>query len=308
MPSAVTSSSWHGSSPLARGTRGEDGSDPHGARFIPARAGNTITARPGAVPPAVHPRSRGEHTTSSVTITVQYGSSPLARGTRLRRHRARRAVRFIPARAGNTLQCHSISRFAPVHPRSRGEHGHHSNRSSGPAGSSPLARGTLDHRHAQPHVQRFIPARAGNTPGGGRASRRTPVHPRSRGEHIIRCSLSRTRLGSSPLARGTRLSVLPSPRPERFIPARAGNTATPMQRSTPRAVHPRSRGEHSSGSFSPASPFGSFPLARGTRRRGRQGGGDALVHPRSRGEHYYWQKKCGAVNGSSPLARGTPPT
>ena len=70
-----------GSSPLARGTLGVSS----GARLviglIPARAGNTYEPGFQFVPCWAHPRSRGEHSSSTGKITLTLGSSPLARGT-----------------------------------------------------------------------------------------------------------------------------------------------------------------------------------------------------------------------------------
>ncbi len=54
----------YGSSPLARGTRRRLGTRYCGARFIPARTGNTSPTARLAVSGAVHPRSHGEHSGS----------------------------------------------------------------------------------------------------------------------------------------------------------------------------------------------------------------------------------------------------
>ena len=91
-----------GSSPLARGTRiGITQSRRH-SRLIPARAGNTLPPPARGLAPAAHPRSRGEHLPISTEWIDIFGSSPLARGTRLARRDAPRDRRLIPARAGNT--------------------------------------------------------------------------------------------------------------------------------------------------------------------------------------------------------------
>ena len=51
------------------------------------------------------------------------GSSPRARGTADESPvMAQAPVRFIPARAGNTMNRHRCARRQPVHPRARGEH------------------------------------------------------------------------------------------------------------------------------------------------------------------------------------------
>ncbi len=152
-----------GSSPLARGT-------PSGLkirrlprRFIPARAGNTFSGRFRLPQGTVHPRSRGEHWISGNQQPFQYGSSPLARGTR-------------PA-------MRSSARSNSVHPRSRGEHWIWRSKVNRMTGSSPLARGTLLALGWVLGIERFIPARAGNT-SADRARRNAAY-------------------GSSPLARGT---------------------------------------------------------------------------------------------------------
>src|SRR5690625_1936647 len=111
-------------------------------------------------------------------------------------------------------------------------------------GSSPRVRGTRLPRPALLFAHRFIPAGAGNTAARSYAVSTIPVHPRGCGEHdchhIDHLNIS----GSSPRVRGTlmrRLQVFPLPR---FIPAGAGNTATPAQSAPAAAVHPRGCGEH----------------------------------------------------------------
>ena len=175
-----------GSSPLARGTRIGRDSD-----------GRSI---------AVHPRSRGEHWLVTGSRCDPSGSSPLARGTRRARSSPVRGSRFIPARAGNTKRSSGRTGISAVHPRSRGEHTATALPSCARSGSSPLARGTqlaLRQIHTN---QRFIPARAGNTTRSMQAWLGFTVHPRSRGEHGLRCLFLRLLGGSSPLARGTRRS------------------------------------------------------------------------------------------------------
>ena len=172
-------------------------------------------------------------------------------------------------------------------------------------GSSPLARGTLRSSSLAPPLQRFIPARAGNTPDERLCRRPCPVHPRSRGEHWVPRRIPPGHLGSSPLARGTRAREQRLDEQHRFIPARAGNTVWSVPHPYPIAVHPRSRGEHEMGGVESRLADGSSPLARGTRAAqapqlprgrfiparagntapGRPGGRTRPVHPRSRGEH-----------------------
>ena len=193
--------------------------------LIPARAGNT-----GGLPrcPGVgraHPRSRGEHRGNPSINFSRVGSSPLARGTRFGIPEPDWKTGLIPARAGNTATEKATGHFAGAHPRSRGEHTLlHCSPVSG-LGSSPLARGTLPSNHVENVHSGLIPARAGNTrrthPGGDRGG----AHPRSRGEHLYSITTLSMVLGSSPLARGTRLKVFQDRADRGLIPARAGNTS-----------------------------------------------------------------------------------
>ena len=97
-------------------------------------------------------------------VDTRHGSSPLARGTLHDAVEAAAEARFIPARAGNTRRRPSGISVCPVHPRSRGEHGSGQTELRCDAGSSPLARGTQIFDTPFQLCQRFIPARAGNTP------------------------------------------------------------------------------------------------------------------------------------------------
>ena len=283
--SVRTKLSVTGSSPLARGTLPPIEPVPEAARFIPARAGNTAARRRACRRWAVHPRSRGEHSNHRRAFVASSGSSPLARGTPRPPPPSRWPHRFIPARAGNTVDRVCCRTRSPVHPRSRGEH----------ARKAPAAAA----------ASRFIPARAGNTRWSRPTRGSTTVHPRSRGEHPRQMRRSYPGHGSSPLARGTPLRTAGRRRPHRFIPARAGNTAGSCGCCTASPVHPRSRGEHRSIATTTPASSGSSPLARGTRRRSRGAGPADTVHPRSRGEHRCQRSPSRRGNGSSPLARGT---
>ena len=217
-----------GSSPPARGTRPRERPRRRADRFIPARAGNTITQTPPIAPQPVHPRPRGEHEPAADVWRRDGGSSPPARGTRCDRVRRAAWSRFIPARAGNTLTSWPWARRITVHPRPRGEHRLQFREQHGRFGSSPPARGTRLAVSLPWSRLRFIPARAGNTSSARRPRQTTPVHPRPRGEHVVDVEITSASTGSSPPARGTPLGSRRFPCPERFIPARAGNTRTTM--------------------------------------------------------------------------------
>ena len=131
-----------GSSPLARGTLVDVVIRCAQAGLIPARAGNTLTPPSCSSPKRAHPRSRGEHDSYGDKVIKGAGSSPLARGTRHRRHQSPESNGLIPARAGNTLSVACRSYLSRAHPRSRGEHAPRRTRCQRTGGSSPLARGT----------------------------------------------------------------------------------------------------------------------------------------------------------------------
>ena len=72
-----------GLSPLARGTLYYRVLNSRGDRFIPAGAGNTISAATICRINSVYPRWRGEHKFSGIKGVFAFGLSPLARGTLL---------------------------------------------------------------------------------------------------------------------------------------------------------------------------------------------------------------------------------
>ena len=192
-------------------------------------------------------------------------------------------------------------------------------------GSSPHGRGTLDRFPESPQWRRFIPARAGNTFSVLVFLGILAVHPRTGGEHSVLDHQSGIDSGSSPHGRGTPVSDERTRLSDRFIPARAGNTAGHCEDSSLRAVHPRTGGEHLVVIVSGESSSGSSPHGRGTRRRSRsrQPGarfiparaGNTLptpspqasstVHPRTGGEHAHVATLCFRRDGSSPHGRGT---
>src|SRR3972149_87980 len=112
-------------------------------------------------------------------------------------------LRFIPAYAGNTMPSLFSPPCSTVHPRVRGEHMNARWISAKSSGSSPRTRGTRLLGEGLEHVERFIPAYAGNTYLATRSSTFDAVHPRVRGEHPLGADLNSTRIGSSPRTRGT---------------------------------------------------------------------------------------------------------
>ena len=151
-----------GSSPHARGTQDVVGGVLHGVRFIPACAGNAAARTcPGGQGP-VHPRMRGERSSSLFCSIPSRGSSPHARGTHDSEQLPRGPGRFIPACAGNARTEPRNECRGAVHPRMRGERG---------VGV-----------YVMINLGRFIPACAGNAPSHSSGCSLVAVHPRMRGE------------------------------------------------------------------------------------------------------------------------------
>ena len=192
------------------------------------------------------------------------------------------------------------------------------------SGSSPLARGLL----GAPLVLRqgvgIIPARAGFTVRHRGARQGRWDHPRSRGVYSQPDDKGTNAWGSSPLARGLRVSTKDILAGGRIIPARAGFTRLRGAITEQVRDHPRSRGVYLAGGGSIAERAGSSPLARGLQARGfgRVAGVGIIParagftwptrrrrsrrpdHPRSRGVYALRTMSRSKTFGSSPLARG----
>ena len=227
-------------------SRGVYGAGSHG---IPATVGSSPLARGLPLRMAMswavlsdHPRSRGVYDLVAEVFSAEPGSSPLARGLRTG-HSARDAGDgIIPARAGFTVRVPGDDRPGTDHPRSRGVYVWELLSKTGREGSSPLARGLLDHRGLPRPAQRIIPARAGFTRRTRSARSRSWDHPRSRGVYQTRQPSASPGRGSSPLARGLPVVLLPPLLRGRIIPARAGFTGRGCRSPTASPDHPRSRG------------------------------------------------------------------
>ena len=131
-----------GSTPLARGTLGLIGHHLLLNRFNPARAGNSIRLRRCGIRRTVQPRSRGELIILGVTLCINLGSTPLARGTQILKPPRIGRARFNPARAGNSCKVQQNLLHLSVQPRSRGELAKRRKLRRLAQGSTPLARGT----------------------------------------------------------------------------------------------------------------------------------------------------------------------
>ena len=132
---------FQGSSPLSRGILLLVWGIAHGARIIPALAGNTGRGRAASHGPADHPRSRGEYTAAHGLRWSGSGSSPLSRGIRCFAAGCSVIRGIIPALAGNTTAPREARQGRRDHPRSRGEYKTPDLRIDPVEGSSPLSRG-----------------------------------------------------------------------------------------------------------------------------------------------------------------------
>mgnify|MGYP000863397108 CR=1 FL=1 len=275
---------------------------------------------------------------------VDTGSSPLARGLLVSGQPNWLACRIIPARAGFThcwRQGSSSAGIIPAragfteggdspsggrsdHPRSRGVYHFIGITAVAEQGSSPLARGLPEPGvYGGTHLG-IIPARAGFTSSLSILSRIVADHPRSRGVYAALLDEDGEPWGSSPLARGLRVSHNCDRLKVRIIPARAGFTPPSCLGSGSGGDHPRSRGVYPAAHVRSGHQPGSSPLARGLpighrKRRNINGiiparAGFTQIpvtlltlrrdHPRSRGVYQGALLHDGDARGSSPLARG----
>ena len=183
---------------------------------------------------------------NSLPSWIATGSSPRVRGTDRLRRRRQPLGRFIPARAGN--RCRDAADNLWV-------------------GSSPRVRGTDAVFATEDHWMRFIPARAGNRPKLSIFRRLPTVHPRACGEQPPMPIRDRSTAGSSPRVRGAPQPVHPRACGElhsRFIPARAGNRQVRNRPGIVPPVHPRACGEQTDHRCSACRNGGSSPRVRGT--------------------------------------------
>ena len=172
-----------GSAPRAWGTRGGSGVRPGSLRFSPTCVGNTAGAAATALPLAVQPHVRGEHSRMRQRQSSRRGSAPRAWGTRRHSVQIHPAMRFSPTCVGNTSTRSRWRRAGSVQPHVRGEHYGWARTGWERAGSAPRAWGTLPifgPAHGSP---RFSPTCVGNTPWRPPMHFRTPVQPHVRGEH-----------------------------------------------------------------------------------------------------------------------------
>ena len=122
VPSAAMGMIGSGSSPRMRGTHGRHIQNRKLAGIIPAYAGNTHASVTGERAKRDHPHVCGEHACGRAHVQFVQGSSPRMRGTRVRAGLIPLGFGIIPAYAGNTQICGSMTISDGDHPRVCGEH------------------------------------------------------------------------------------------------------------------------------------------------------------------------------------------
>jgi len=194
------------------------------------------------------------------------GQSPLTRGRPLGRVFDRRDFGSIPAHAGEAPGGRFPGARNPVNPRSRGG-GQDMAISIGEAlGQSPLTRGRHSSRRAKSASRGSIPAHAGEASTSWRYRPSTPVNPRSRGGGARGRAESHRSRGQSPLTRGRRICWQAASKPQRSIPAHAGEACRLAEPIAVSQVNPRSRGGGMRIGFALSTKSGQSPLTRGRRR------------------------------------------
>ena len=213
------------------------------------------------------------------------GSSPLARGARIRPGLPRPCAGLIPAGAGRTEGGLESLGVVGAHPRWRGAHDAKKASNTLEGGSSPLARGALDRGACVGPPSGLIPAGAGRTTFMREKGEPTQAHPRWRGAHWGDPEDANRVKGSSPLARGA-----PRDRggPEGgvgLIPAGAGRTKFQKTiRVTNEGSSPLARGALIS-LTSHRCPRGLIPAGAGRTIPGQAKSPENPAHPRWRGAH-----------------------
>ena len=214
------------------------------------------------------------------------GLSPHGRGKQIQGGLVLVGQGSIPARAGETPPSGAHTSSVQVYPRTGGGNG-------GTCLAMCIARGLSPHGRGKPlspgrrdFLQRSIPARAGETPGGVADGGVGAVYPRTGGGNSSAGMRAVTWVGLSPHGRGKRQS---GPAPAQWsgsIPARAGETRWATWSVVSPEVYPRTGG-------------GNFPFSlRQSQHRG--------LSPHGRGKLVCHYRHC-LSPGSIPARAGETP-
>ena len=157
----------------------------------------------------------------------------------------------------------------------------------------------------QRHVERFIPACAGNSSSKTECSACQSVHPRVCGELGKIVDPTDVGTGSSPRVRGTPVRRQEVRLRPRFIPACAGNSLAASDTNGVHTVHPRVCGELDEVTDLMLYGTGSSPRVRGTPDADGHGKLHDRFIPACAGNSDAWQGWAADAGGSSPRVRGT---
>ena len=295
-------------------------------RIIPAHAGQTEQKALPHIFATDHPRACGANTIAFGEFFVGSGSSPRMRGKQVPHDMPCRALRIIPAHAGQTLPRGPRIRPWSDHPRACGANwvlGQHVNVAPG---SSPRMRGKPMTRCSRCSGIRIIPAHAGQTPPPTGWKRGEPDHPRACGANALYVIGTVESSGSSPRMRGKRRRDIRVIALRRIIPAHAGQTRSCSCLVRVCADHPRACGANVALSIRAIIGSGSSPRMRGKLASITRKTVSSRIIPAHAGQTSTWihcitgwtdhPRACGANTagldaqipqyGSSPRMRGKP--
>ena len=273
-----------GSPPHTWGRRARLDLQRPGLRFTPTHVGKTIDRYHCDPVAPVHPHTRGE--------------DPGAPG------RGRGPPRFTPTHVGKTSPPSTAACESPVHPHTRGE-------------DTILTRTDLEDRGSPPHTwgrpcrggrgtptRRFTPTHVGKTCRSPPRCTALPVHPHTRGEDSGTSGRSRGASGSPPHTWGRRNHHVLSHRSFRFTPTHVGKTRRGHHPTTPRAVHPHTRGEDLRRFSMFMRPLRFTPTHVGKTRDSNSPHHQSSVHPHTRGEDASSTASIKSCSGSPPHTWG----
>ena len=213
-----------------------------------------------------HPRACGANSPVRVDSAVSAGSSPRVRGKRLKAIALALIGRIIPARAGQTRGSRVSRVLCSDHPRACGANSSRSLFRSFELGSSPRVRGKPCRCSVRWPVGRIIPARAGQTSTQKCTTVAWSDHPRACGANGSVSCVRSWETGSSPRVRGKPQHRVYAHGDGRIIPARAGQTSTPISRTSQTSDHPRACGANPAQVCALQVCAGSSPRVRGKPR------------------------------------------
>ena len=192
-----------------------------------------------------------------------------------------------------------------VHPCAGREHGGVLPHVGHMSGSPLRGQGTLFDQQVAQGLQRFTPARAGNTTTRNYSHCRRTVHPCAGREHVTKVSDTSQQYGSPLRGQGTLSKRRPTFVRHRFTPARAGNTLTVSAAITAGTVHPCAGREHASVKSPSCSSTGSPLRGQGTRWGTTPATPTEPVHPCAGREHQLLLGSSRAGSGSPLRGQGT---